>query len=229
VKRLLQIFIAIIPLVVSFSTSDPTLSIRFLVFSLLVSGIIFYYIIANKSISWEVVMHPAMLAFAVMLIAYLFSAFFNGFGSESIYIILKLFLSYVFALILVQFVVNEGYKPLLNSFVYFSLFLSVIYFYQIITNYSDIMSIKAEWKRSLEFDSIAATMGNKNLLSSIQFLMIPILIYILTIGNRFFKILSYLAILLILITFFQTQTRAVLFALGIFSISLFLLNKKKIT
>ena len=227
-KKLLQIFIAIIPLIVSFSTSDPTLAIRFLVFSLLVCGIIFYYIIANKSISWEVVMHPAMLAFAVMLIAYLFSAFFNGFGSESIYIILKLFLSYVFALILVQFVVNEGYKPLLNSFVYFSLFLSVIYFYQIITNFSDIMSIQAEWKRSHAFNSIAATMGNKNLLSSIQFLMFPILIHIITIGNRFFKILSFLAILLILMTFFQTQTRAVLFALGIFSISLFLLNKKKL-
>ena len=30
-KRLLQIFIAIIPLVVSFSTPDPTLAIRFLV------------------------------------------------------------------------------------------------------------------------------------------------------------------------------------------------------
>ena len=56
-----------------------------------------------------------------MILAYLFSAFFNGFGSESIYVILKLFLSYVFAIILIQFVITEGYKPLLNSFVYFSL------------------------------------------------------------------------------------------------------------
>ena len=85
----------------------------------------------------------------------LFSAFFNGFGSESIYVILKLFLSYVFAIILIQFVITEGYKPLLNSFVYFSLFLSAIYFYQIITNYSDIMSIKGEWKRNHEFEDIS--------------------------------------------------------------------------
>jgi len=225
VKKLIQIFIAIIPLIVSFSTSDPALAIRFLVFSLLVSSILLYYLIANKSISREVILHPAMLAFGVMLLAYLFSAFLNGSGSESIYVLLKLFLSYVFAIILTQFVITEGYKSLLNSFLYFSLFLSAIYFYQFIANYSDIMSIKNEWHRNKEFDAIAATMGHKNLLSSIQFLMLPILVYILTIGKRVFKILSGLSILLILITLFQTQTRAVLFALGIFSVSLFLLNK----
>ena len=224
-KRLLQIFIAIIPLIVSFSTSDPTLAIRFLALSCIVSGVLFYYLLTNKSIYKEVVTHPAMLAFAVVIIAYIFSAFYNGFGSESIYSILKLFLSYVFAIIVIQFVLQEGYKSLLNSFIFFSLFLSAIYFYQIITNYSDIMSIKSEWKRNHEFDTIAATMGHKNLLSSIQFLMLPILIYILTIGKRVLKILSGLAILLILITIFQTQTRAVLFAVGIFSVSLFLLNK----
>ena len=224
-KKLIQIFIAIIPLIVSFSTSDPALAIRFLVFSLLVSSILLYYLIANKSISREVILHPAMLAFGVMLLAYLFSAFLNGSGSESIYVLLKLFLSYVFAIILTQFVITEGYKSLLNSFLYFSLFLSAIYFYQFIANYSDIMSIKNEWHRNKEFDAIAATMGHKNLLSSIQFLMLPILVYILTIGKRVFKILSGLSILLILITLFQTQTRAVLFALGIFSVSLFLLNK----
>ena len=224
-RRLLQIFIAIIPLIVSFSTSDPTLAIRFLILSILMSGVLLYYLIANKSIHREVIIHPAILAFGIMILAYLLSACYNGFGSESIYVILKLFLSYVFAIVVIQFVKEEGYKPLLNSFLFFSLFLSAIYFFQIITNYTNIMSISSEWKRNSEFDSIAATMGHKNLLSSIQFLMLPILIYILTIGKRIFKILSGLAILLILITFFQTQTRAVLFAVGIFVISLFVLNK----
>ena len=224
-KRLLQIFIAVIPLIVSFSTSDPTLAIRFLLLALTVSTILFYYLIANKSIDRAVILHPAMLCFVMMIFAYLFSAFYNGFGSESIYVILKLFLSYIFAIILTQFVVREGYKSLLNSFVYFSLFLSAIYFYQIITNYSDIMSIKSDWQRNNEFDAIAATMGHKNLLSSIHFLLLPILIYTLTIGNKIFKTLSGLAILLIIITLFQTQTRAVLFALAIFIVSLFVLNK----
>ena len=224
-RILLQIFIAIIPLIVSFSTSDPTLAIRFLVLALVVSGILLYYLISNKSIYRQVIMHPGMIAFGIMILAYLLSAFYNGFGSESIYVILKLFLSYVFAILLIQFVIKEGYKPLLNSFVYFSLFLSAIYFSQIITNYSDIMSIKGEWKRNHEFDALAATMGHKNLLSSIQFLMLPILIYVIITSKRLFKILSIVAVVLILITLFQTQTRAVLFALGIFSVSLFSLNK----
>ena len=173
-------------------------------------------------------MHPAILAFGIMIIAYLFAAFFNGFGSESIYVILKLFLFYVFAILLIHFVIKEGYKPLLNSFVYFSLFLSAIYFYQIITNYSDIIAIESEWKRNHEFDKIAATMGHKNLLSSIQFLMLPILIYVFLTTKRLYKILSVVALVLILITFFQTQTRAVLFAVGIFSVSMFILNKTKL-
>ena len=94
-RRLLQIFIAIVPLIVSFSTSDPTLGIRFLGLSCIVSGVLFYYLFTNKSIYKQVVVHPAMLAFAVVIIAYIFSAFYNGFGSESIYSILKLFLSYI--------------------------------------------------------------------------------------------------------------------------------------
>ena len=171
-KKLLQIFIAIIPLIVSLSTSDPTLAIRFLAFSCIVSGVLFYYLLANKSIYKEVVTHPAMLAFAVVIITYTLSVFYNGFGSESIYMILKLFLSYVFAIILVQFVVKEGYKPLLHSFVCFSLFLSAIYFYQFISSYSEIMSLKGEWERNHAFDALAGTMGHKNLLSSIQFLML---------------------------------------------------------
>ena len=87
VKILLQIFIAIIPLIVSFSTSDPTLAIRFLVLALVVSGILLYYLIANKSIHGEVIMHPAILAFGIMIIAYLFAAFFNGFVSERKFLI----------------------------------------------------------------------------------------------------------------------------------------------
>ena len=227
-RRLLQIFIAIIPLIVSFSTSDPTLSIRFLVLSIVISGILLYYLFTNRSIYKEVIMHPAMLAFGIMILAYSFSAFFNGFGSESIYVILKLFLSYVFAIILIQFIIKEGYKPLLHSFVYFSLFLSAIYFYQIITNYSDIMSLKGEWERSHAFDALAATMGHKNLLSSIQFLMLPFLIYTITTGKKIWKALGLIAIVLIAFTFLQTQTRAVLVAILISMTTFLLINKRNV-
>ena len=227
-KKIIQIFIAIIPLIVSFSTSDPTLSIRFLVLSIVISGILLYYLFTNRSIYKEVIMHPAMLAFGIMILAYSFSAFFNGFGSESIYVILKLFLSYVFAIILIQFIIKEGYKPLINSFVYFSLFLSAIYFYQIITNYSDIMSLKGEWERSHAFDALAATMGHKNLLSSIQFLMLPFLIYTITTGKKIWKALGLIAIVLIAFTFLQTQTRAVLVAILISMTTFLLINKRNV-
>ncbi len=224
-RQIFQIFIAIFPLIVSFSTTDPTLAIRFLVLSILLSGVLLYYLFANKSIYKEVFKHPAMVAFLLVIIGYIFSAVYNGFSSESIYNIFKLCLLYVFTVVMIQYIIKEGLKSLLNSFICFSLFLSAIYFYQIITNYSEIMSLKIDSTRNYEFDVIAATMGNKNLLSSIQFLMLPILIYILTIGKRFFKILSGIAILLFLMTIFQTQTRSVLFALVVFSVSLFLLNK----
>ena len=227
-KRLLQIFIAIIPLIVSFSTSDPTLAIRFLAFSCIVSGVLFYYLLANKSIYKEVVTHPAMLAFAVVIITYTLSVFYNGFGSESIYMILKLFLSYVFAIILVQFVVKEGYKPLLHSFVCFSLFLSAIYFYQFISSYSEIMSLKGEWERNHAFDALAATMGHKNLLSSIQFLMLPFLICTITTCKKTWKVLGLIAIVLIAFTFLQTQTRAVFVAIFIFITTFLMINKRNI-
>jgi len=206
-KKVLQIFIAIIPLIVSFSTSDPTLAIRFLAFSCILSGVLFYYLLVNKSIYKEVVTHYAMLAFGVVIIAYIFSAFYNGFGSESIYTILKLFLSYVFAIIVIQFVIQEGCKSLLNSFIYFSLFLSVIYLFQLI-NHSSLWSdgtMKSEFVINHEIDAIAATMGHKNLLSSIQFLMLPILIYVFITAKRLFKILSFVAVVLILITLFKLK------------------------
>ena len=228
-KKILQIFIAIIPLIVSFSTSDPTLAIRFLILSILISGILVYYLVKKQEIYKEVIMHPAMIAFGLVIICYVLSAFFNGFGSESIYIILKLFLSYVFAVVTIQFVNKEGYKPLLNSFLYFSLIVSAIYFFQIISNYSEIIKIESEWLRNKEeFDQIASTMGHKNLLSSIQFLMLPALIYLLFNSKRLIKIVSAIALTLIAVTLFQTQTRAVLFALFLFSISMFLLQKTNI-
>tara|TARA_B100000214_G_scaffold375564_1_gene362727 strand:+ start:7210 stop:9192 length:1983 start_codon:yes stop_codon:yes gene_type:complete len=224
-KKILQIFIAIIPLIVSFSTTDPTLSIRFFVFSILISGILLYYLIKNKAIYKEVIIHPAMLSFGILIIFFIFSAFYNGFGSESIYVLLRFSLVYLFAIILIHFVKNEGFKSLLNSFVYFSLFISFFYFFQIFLYYSDILSINSIFKKNYGFDAMASTMGNKNLLSSIQFLTLPILIYISINGRKFIKTLSYIALILIVITFLLNQTRSVFVSLVIFSFTILILNK----
>ena len=72
-KRILQIFIAIIPLIVSFSTSDPTLAIRFLILGLIVSGFLIYYLLKNKAIYKEVITHPAIIVLGIVVIGYLFS------------------------------------------------------------------------------------------------------------------------------------------------------------
>ena len=82
VRRLLQIFIAIIPFIVSVSTADPTLAIRFLALSVLASGVLLYYFFVNRPIYKEVITHPAMLAFGLVIIAYIFSAAYNGFDFE---------------------------------------------------------------------------------------------------------------------------------------------------
>ena len=228
-NKVLQIFIAVIPLVVSLSSQDPTLHIRFLFLSVIVSGLLLFYLFQKQKIESSSLLNPFMICFSVLIATYLLSAFYNGFGSESIYIILKLFLIYCFSLIIIQHVKKHGYKILLNSFVYFSLFASIIYFFQLITSYSEIISLEATWKREEAFNAIAGSMGHKNLFSSIQFLLLPILIHVFISSNKKMRILSLIAILLFITALLQTQTRAVLFALIIFLVSLLLLVKQKIT
>jgi O-antigen ligase len=107
----------------------------------------------------------------------------------------------------------------------FSLFTSLIYFYQLFDQYDQITSIEDTWHKNRAFDSIAGSMGHKNLLSSIQFLLLPVLIYNLSSLNRIIKILSVLSLCLAIIIFFQTQSRAVLGAVIISStVYLFITN-----
>ena len=228
-KKVFPIFIAVLPVIVSFSTSDPTLSIRFFALSLIVTFGVLHNFFSKKLISKEILLHPAVIAFGIMFLGYFSSAFVNGFGAESIFVLLRLFLCYLFLILIVQHILEEGFESIINSVILFSLFVSVVYFYQLITNYSHIMEIKSEYFRNKEFDAIASTMGHKNLLSSIQFLLLPMLIHESFCGKRLFKTLSIISILLILITIVQTQTRSVIIALVIFSISLIILNISKIT
>lgn len=227
-KRLLQIFIAIIPLIVSFSTSDPTLAIRFLVLGSIVGLFLLIQLFTKKSFFLQVLKHPAFLCLVVILLFFFFSLCVNGFSSEGIYVLLKLYLLFLFGFLVVHVILEYGFKYLLNSFVFFSLLLSTIYFYQFITNYTDIMSLKGEWERNQAFDALSATMGHKNLLSSIQFLILPFLIYKITTSQKIWKALSFIAIILIVLTLLQTQTRAVFVAVVISIITFLLINKRSI-
>ena len=221
-KKLLQIFIAIIPLIVSFSTSDPTLAIRFLGLGCFVGLILIIRLFSKKPVFIQVLKHPVVICFLVILFFFFLSLFVNGFSSESIFIFLKMFLIFMFGLLVTHIILEYGFKEFVHSFVIFSLLLSVIYLFQFVSNYSEIMSFEKEWQRNREFDKLSATMGHKNLLSSIQFLILPFLIYIITIGKKMWKVLGVIAVVLIVLIFLQTQTRAVLAAVFI-SIITFLL------
>ena len=227
-KKLIQIFIAIIPLVVSFSTSDPTLAIRFLVLGCVVGFSLLILLFTKKSLFIQVIKHPVNICLIVILFFFSFSLFINGFSSASIYILLKMFLIFMFGLLVTHIILEYGFKEFVNSFVIFSLLLSIIYLFQFVSNYSEIMSFDKEWQRNREFDKLSATMGHKNLLSSIQFLMLPFLIYMITIGKKTWKVLSVIAIVLIAFTFLQTQTRAVLAAVFISVITFLLINKRNL-
>ena len=223
-KRIIQIFIACIPLIVSFNTYDPSLSIRFLILSIITSVMVLHYMLAKKQLYKEIIQHPFMIFYTCIITCYLISTAYYGFQSESIAITIKLILFYLFGILITHHIKEYGYKHLLNSFLFFSIALSIIYLFQIITNYDNIMNISKEWDRNYEFDKISATMGHKNLLSSIQFLILPFLVYIFLTREKIHKILSVLAVLLILLILFQTQTRAVLFSIFIFFISYLLIN-----
>ena len=228
-KIILQLFIAIIPLLFSFSTSDPTLSIRFLTLSLIVlilSVIQFYF---KKKIIIDVIKHPFNICLIIIFFSFLCSLFVNGLSSEGIYTILKLLLGLLFFILITQFTAEYGYKDLINSLVIFSLLVSFIYIYQFATNYSNIMAIESDWLRNKELDKIASSMGHKNLLSSINFLLLPFLFYSFIIKKNIWRFLSLLSIILIFLVLIQTQTRAVFADHFISIFSYIIISRKNIT
>ena len=212
-KLLIQIFIAIIPLIYSFSSSDPTLNIRFLSLSIVTSLLLLYQIFKNSKIAVNVIRHPVFWCLILLEISFLLSSFINGFNSEAVYLLLKFFLLSLFTFILTDFLLKFSFKDLLISFLLFSLFTSIIYIYQLIDNYQEILSIEDIWHRNRAFDKISGSMGHKNLLASIQFLILPFLIYLLSDSRRYIKALALFAIILIVFQFFQIQSRAIFGAL----------------
>jgi len=141
-KRFIQVFIAIIPLIVSFSTSDPTLHIRFLILGCVVGLLLIINLFTKKPLFVKVFKHPVIMCLMVILASFFVSTFVNEFTSVSIYILLKIFLSSLFGFLAIHIILENGFKAFLNSFVLFSLFLSAIYFFQFISHYSDIMSFE---------------------------------------------------------------------------------------
>jgi O-antigen ligase len=228
-RLLIQFFIALTPFVFSLSTSDPTLSIRFLYLSVFISVLVFLQFYRKEMFSVNLFKHKILICIMLIFSSYLISTLTNGISSESIYLISKLFLIIIFVLSISNFLIKNSLEDFFLPLILFSFFSSVIYFYQLFDQYDQITSIADTWHKNRAFDSIAGSMGHKNLLSSIQFLLLPVLIYNLSSLNRIIKIFSILSLCLAIIIFFQTQSRAVLGAIIISSIIYLFITKISIT
>ena len=224
-KLFTQFFIALTPLVFSFSTSDPTLSIRFLFFSIFISIIIAFDFYKKESFSVNIIKHPLSICLIVLIFSCFLSSIINGITPEAIYFLLKLILILLFVFVLSNFLLKNTFKDLITPLLVFSFLSSIIYFDQFFDRYDDILLINDIWHRNRAFDSISGYMGHKNLLASIHFLLLPALVYSLNNKNKWIKILSSISLIFTVSIFFQTQSRAVIGALFIFLISYVFLSK----
>ncbi len=224
-KILFQFFIAVIPLVFSLTTNDPTLSIRFLYLSISVSIFLFAHFYRKEKSYNNLFRNQFFICFLLVFIFCFISSLTNGLFADSIYFLSKIFLLIIFVILVSNFLLENSFKDFLIPLLLFSFFSSLIYFYQLYDQYDSIVIIEDSWHRNKAFDSISGSMGHKNLLASIHFLILPFIIYSIINTNKFFKYFSYVCLFFSLIIFFQTQSRAVIGALIISSISYFLLSK----
>ena len=223
-KRLLQIFIISLPLVTSFSTLDPTLSIRILFLAIFVSIVLLIVLFSKDGIDMQIVKHPFSIIYLALICSYLISSYVNGFTPDGHVIILKLCLFYVFLLLVLHLFREFGIEFILKPILYFSLIISLLYFVQVVDFYLDVSGIYTE-KTNLVFNTLSSTMANKNLMASVQFLCLPFIIYLYAISNKFFKTLCVVAILLFVLSLVLSQTRAVFAAIFVFVFVMMLFNR----
>ena len=223
-KKLLQIFIILLPLVTSFSTSDPTLCIRILFLSIFVSIVLLLVLFSKDGIDMQIVKHPFSIIYLLLICSYIISTYINGFIPEGKIIILKLYLFYVFLLFVLHLLRKYGIEFILKPILYFSLIVSLLYFVQVADFYLNLFDFNLE-KTNFEFNKLASTMTNRNLMVSVQFLCLPFIIYLYTISNKFFKKLCVFTILLFVLSLVLLQTRAVFAAIFVFVFVMMLFNR----
>lgn len=151
-----------------------------------------------------------------MILFYVLSSFYNGLVDESIFLCLRLVLFYVFSILIINLIIEYGYKYYCQAVVIFLFFTSIIFFLQSIKNYSAIDFV---------FSSI---MGNNNLLGSVIFLCVPFLIYTIIVGNRLWRRLSCITILLSLVILVFVKSTAVIIALIISTVSFLFFFKRNL-
>jgi len=227
-RTFLQLFLVSIPIIISFSTLDPVLSIRFVALSFFISVWFLFEILNKKHFNYNIFKQPVIIVFIIILVLSCISMLINNISSESTYSLLRLFMMLFLIIILSNFFQKNNYRLVIKPLIIFSLTLIIIYIIQFLVNYERIMLIDIDWKRNLEFDKISSTMANKNLLSSILFLLLPFTFYGLNKEKNLWKFLSAASIILFIFIILQTQTKAVIIALLLFLFSYLILIPSKI-
>ncbi|MAQ31880.1 MAG: hypothetical protein CMD26_04015 [Flavobacteriales bacterium] len=207
---ILPLLICFLPLIVSFKTADPVLTIRFLFLSITLIIVCVLKIVLKARYNKHIFNNNIILLYLGFLTIYSVSLIYNGYTSQSIYEILKLLIFIILLIYLVQNIIQYGYKYLLRSITIFSLLTSFLYFFQL--SLSDNLG--------MGFDMIASTMGHKNLLASVLFLSLPFIIYNAFYGKKIWKYLAVISIILTLIIFRLIQSRAIILSLILFITSL---------
>ena len=223
-KKLLQIFVILLPLVTSLSTSDPTLSIRILFLAIFVSIVLLIVLFSKDVIDIQIIRNPFSIIYLTLICSYLISSYINGFTPDGHVIILKLYLFYVFLLLVLHLFREFGIEFILKPILYFSLIIYLLYFFQVVDFYLDVSGFYPE-KTNLVFNTLSSTMANKNLMASVQFLCLPFILYLYAISNKFFKTLCVVAILLFVLSLVLSQTRAVFAAIFVFVFVMMLFNR----
>ena len=223
-KKILQIFIISLPLVISFSNLDPTLSIRILFLSIFISIVLLVLLFSKDGIDMQIVKHPFSIIYLLLICSYVISSYINGFTPDGKTIIIKLYLFYVFLLFVLHLFRKFGIEFILKPILYFSLIVSFLYFVQVIDFYLNIFGFNLE-KTNLEFNKLSSTMANRNLMASVQFLCFPFILYLYTISNKLFKTLCVVAVFLFVSSLVLSQTRAVIAAIFVFCFIMMLFNR----
>jgi O-antigen ligase len=214
---LVALFIILFPFIYTESTLDPVLTLRFLFFSILVLALCLLSL--KEKMDKRLLAHPIILAFSSLLIVFVLSAFFsNNVVSEAIYSIFKLAVFIVFLISISDVLKDDTCRDkIFLSVSVFSLLCCLLYIHQLI-------GFKINNGNHRDFERLASTMANKNLLSSALFLSIPFNIYNFKSKNKLFKSISIFASFLIVLVCLFVMSKATIIALFILLFSIFILK-----
>ena len=112
-NKILQVFIILLPFVISFTTNDPTLSVRILFLSIFVS-IVLLVSFLKDGIDKQIVKHPFSIFYLLLIFSYIISTYINGLTPDGTIIILKLYLFYVFLLFAIHLFRKSGIEFILK-------------------------------------------------------------------------------------------------------------------